>query len=1178
MFRRDVAVYLAVHLLAGVPVPAFENHKKLVRLDFETADPTDDIAVTFDGGSRAFVSAKRKVNAGAPFTSTVAGWVGQAMAGMGDEDLLALAYAEGPEWLRDLTEGLDRARTGRPVTGATRTRQLKALDALVPAEYRAMVRERARLLAVPRTATSNDSRSALVTMMGALVEGDNGAAAVSAIEAFAHDRAGRALGCNSSDLAGALNAAGLVLKVDVAGTPAARAAAQLEAFEAYQAALTADTGRIDLTLLADDLEPLVVEDLLGSIEVTPARDDERSYARNPIDLLRRWRRMLMVGQPGSGKTVALRETASYCITTDDAPTPLRVHLPDLLPRPDDSAVTVDDLVELACRRAPVKFRDALRPVLDAAVTSGDAILILDGLDECRGRAGWMAERLRTLVGQLHPDVAVVLATRANLEVPAERVGLARVDVGRPKNLDETVDAVLVACANKRIADPALRAEWLTVRRAWVADALLEQKGMLEVPQLALLVALILGSSPDLDVPQSRAELLLAAVTRSVERWERAKADGALAEKWATDLSTNMLLQGFVILGRLLENQVASPRESDALTALKAMLADAERGWGCAPARAAELAQQILTFWDERVAVFPINEHRALTSRSRVFTEVATAMWSLDADDSSLVDWVSDAIQFNDSDGAIALALGLNPRLVSTLLALGDSAPEASLAVARVVAANAEVVDAGQRETLVEQLTRHAKGVQAGLVELPHRSSRNPSEVERFFAGRSKSWPACWPLVEALCKLPLGGDLRVRRRSGVIAAALDAPNHDVAVAWCALVDARDEGRGELTGDEADLVQQVLNRRRPQAHNPVQAKGRPRVLTSRPSPPPGTGAVALMAVNHLDQLDGGSARSIYDVSEAVPHGEAEVIRSRLQGVGVNTAGWSSWKVPAGLQALASNDSEKMLLEDIAALDEGDQVELSKVERWSLIEIADLLDVTGWAQSSVGGFQSLFERDDRKGRRGWLRAVGLAFGIDLRVASAQARLVAEEESELFGLPPGWYVMSTPPLQRRGRVTPSPLGLEEQLGLLESMEFWSDWPYWISLFLLANADPLWDTDMFFRTDRRDWVPYRASALYLVSLLASSNGEGLAVEAAHSSHNAARHAARQAIEYIPDLDTDGTLSQLLGSDEDQWVRGGLDVGEPIAQYWTCRWCGQSNELSDDICRKCDLASRPDPQ
>ncbi len=1079
--RRDAATYFGVHMLVARPVEALENYKAITHVAFESSDPTDDIVLTFDGGSRAFAAAKRKVTYGKPFIDTVDGWVAQLDENLGDDDLLVLVCEEAAEWVRDLADALTKLRAGVAADSRRHRDALKRLDAHVRADKRDEIRRRARIIELPRTATNNDGRTLLALMMDVLVEDNTGSGAVSAISESVHEWAGRALGFDAEKLVGAIAARDIVVRADENGPAAAKAAAARAAVAAYLSALAASNGRVDLTLLADDLEPIVVENLLANVRVTNPKD-ERGSDRDPRIVLRRNRRMLMVGQPGSGKSLTMRELAGWCATDPDAPTPVPIHLPDLLPRHPDHAVTVEDLVTLAAKRRPKAGAQQVEQFLTRAIEQGDAILVLDGLDECRHRAAWMAGQLRTLVAGLPPTTAVVVATRASVEVPAAGIGLPRVNLVRPGDLDATVDAVLTQCAEVRVADPEQRRQWLRTRSDWLTDARDNQAGMLQVPQLALLVALIIGSTAELEVPKQRAELLHEAVKQSVKRWEHDRFSGALKGTWAHDLTPDMLLDGFVVLGRLLDGRDTVPLRAEALGALSDRLVDSD-GWDLSGAKARELADQVLAFWDTHVAVFVLDEEGRLTSRSRVFTEIATAMWTKTCSALALREWATDAIRYYDSEGVVALALGLDPALVELLLELGESMTEATLAVAAAVRSDAVEVTSDQLDSLVRQLGQHASEIESGAKELPKRLTRDDRPLSRMFASRHDGGPASWPLIEALCSLNLSEAQRSQRDEALAGLALKARHDSIATAWVALADAQANER-PITPDEAEVVATVLARDLPEKGEFVKV-GRVHTFTSHETPDRGLGSVARLAIGSLTQLPESAAAKIYQISERVSHGDGGEIQAALRRAGVETSQWAQPSPFKGLfNALRERDFETKLLDDIASL--GDtNIGLAKHDRWSLPALSDLLDATGYSDVGSPDFRAAFEQDDATLRRKWLRALGTAYGIDLDQAAAEAALVRAQVTDDIGVPPDWWVISCRRFERTELPDLTSLSAAEQEALLECMHATSHWIAWPALYVLANAKPTWDTVALFEFDRSNWPPYRASECYLLSLLA---------------------------------------------------------------------------------------------
>ncbi len=669
VFRRDAALYFAVYALVGRPVSALDTAKHILRLDFETVDPTDDIVLGLAGNAKAFISAKNHVNAGKSFRETVTGWIAQLEAGMGAEDLLGLAFGSAAAWVSDLADGLRRLRAGQDISRTAETAALKRLDDLVPEAHRDEIHHRARLIQVSGSSVSGDTSTVLETLLAGVVEGD-ATSAVTALSSGLHTLAGSALGADVPALIAMLKSAG-GLAVRVGGdSPAAVETATQAAVASYLDVFMERRGRVNLALLADDLKPVVVDGLYSSLRIVDSlRPDKRGTSEVLEWVVRRRRRLLLVGQPGSGKSVATWEIAAACACDIDAPTPIRVHLPDLLPAIRARDLSITDVIEVGLRLANEPAKSLLRTYLDRAAASGDVMLILDGLDECRAEAADVAEHLRRVIDAIHPEVGVVLATRASAEIPAERLGLVRLDLSRPSDLDLTMDAVLEECAMARVQQEQ-KVEWLAARRRWIREVREAQRGLVEVPQLALLVVLIVAESSEMDVPNERAELLHAAVVRSVERWELSRFKGVGLE-WAGELTPQMLLDGFQVLGMRLDTAEQVTRD-DALSGLTELLIN--QRWGLAVGRAEELAERILRFWDEHVAVFTVDETGILTSRSRVFTEVATAIWTKTRSAEELEAWATEALGFRDSDGVLGLAQGLSSALVSVLLSMGATNP------------------------------------------------------------------------------------------------------------------------------------------------------------------------------------------------------------------------------------------------------------------------------------------------------------------------------------------------------------------------------------------------------------------------------------------------------------------------------------------------------------------------
>ncbi|MEU0445603.1 NACHT domain-containing protein [Streptomyces tendae] len=1159
--------------MSGLDVPAGVWP---VRLDFETSDPTDDIRVIFSDGRRAYVSAKRKIDRGRPLEETLAGWVGQVPT-LGPVDLLVIAGEELVGPVKNLDRALRRHRAGLRMETGDESRALALLTDRLPSRIRGLVLDRARVLHLPGSTGPAPHRDLLAALMDLVVADERGHRAVSALTDFFHRQAGEALGSSAEDWVAALTASGVTVLPDHGGPVAMRLAARRNAVDAYSSRLTAEAGRIDLSLLADDLSLLVVDDLVGGLRI----DVEGERSSPPLlRRLRRWRRMLIVGQPGSGKSVAVREIAAHCASHADAPVPIPVSLPRLL-KGQPGRLTIDGLVDDAVAgTVPDTDWAPLAAYLREKIGRGCALVLCDGLDECGARAPWVAQQLEEILTSLHPSCGFVVTTRANAQGAAARLGLPRVELAPPRDLGPTVDSVLVACAEARIPDSG-RAAFLATRRAWIEDAKEEHAHLLEVPLLATLLALVCANAPDADLPKGRAALLHRAVEQSVHRWEQERLRGTLApaRPWAPTLTTGMLLDGFVTLGRLLIGE-ATPPAGRALESLTGQLRDPLR-WAMPPAAAGEVAEHVLRFWDEHVAVFVVNSAGELTARSKVFTEIATAMWARSCGAEELRDWLHHALAHTDSDGAIALAAGLDPRTTKALLDVGETRREATLMVADLAARGVVTLSDNVMERVLGQLTDGVLGALAGEPALPRGPSKPPKYFPALWDRTRNTGP--WPFVEAACLLALPSASRRQRADLVGLSELDGTAESIARTLCALTDARTDA-SPLSRAEINALREVLALPLPQDPEMVQ-KGRRRWKMVGGGPlTPGLAQVALGAAEHLGELPEDAGERVFALARHTPGRVAERIYAALARAGFDTRRrWGN--IAAGLQDWASSslDDRMALLSDLASL-YGPCLESTDGGFWSLTALGDILAATGYSNSPASEISRAFAHDSTDERRAWLDATADAYGIDKAAVAAQARHL-QRITVPDALLDEWLVASTPPL-----VEPSPLpGLgqvltdTQQTVLLACLEADSSWIAWSAANALINLERgrfPWDGQELFDRDMTHWPRHRAALFYAVAVMTSGDRRpSLLARAAASESADHRLAARMLISAVPSLDPNISIVEALRRDADLSVRPeNAHQVTPAATHWSCDHCRTIQTLNTEDCSACDEGVRPRPE
>ncbi|MFF1530275.1 NACHT domain-containing protein [Cellulomonas sp. NPDC058312] len=1188
LFRIHVAIYLAVHGLRGRSVPGLDLPADVVpvRLAFETADPTDDIKVTFSDGRHAYVSAKRSVGNNSHLESTVAGWVAQVPTA-DERDLLVLAAEELTGVVREL-EGALKRRRGE-VDQAERPKDTAAIAAVikhVPDGLREQVLGSARLLHVPHVTNSDLGTSYLAEVASNIVEGDQGNSVVSALGHEFTRQAGDGDGSTIEDWEAALAAGGLRVAPDPGGVPGRQAAARRLAVEAYGARLTRHRGMIDLTLLADDLPPVHVDDLLDQIRVG-VRGDRDSVNGTLLSRVRRWRRLLLVGPPGAGKSIAVRELAAACVENPDAPVPIVIPLLKALghfPR----GLDVDDLLEVCVHEfVGEEHRPALRTYLREQVDRGDAILICDGLDECGARAPWVAQQLRSVAASVHARTGLVISTRPSAELAAGRLDLPRVELREPSGLRDTTDAILEACADLRAAQGE-RDAWMRSRRKWIARSREEHRDLMEVPLLANLVTLICADTPEHALPTRRARVLHQAVTRSVERWESERESADEARPWAPEVTQAMLLDGFIELGRLLDTPTAPTRQA-ALDALGRLLSGPR--WSFPVAPATELATHVLRFWDERVAVFVVDGDGLLGSRSRVFVDIALAMWTAGAP-RELRDWLAEVIQYTDTDDAIGLSADLHPPVLDALLDLGSTGSPAATAMVLALTSDAaiDLTDA-QRLRMLTNLERHV----ADQVVPPRRSSRDQTSILGFLRGRTSRFETTTGLLIRVCQLPWDGEARARRDELVRVAGLAEDETVILTAIAGLADATRDVQ-PVSEQVLRAVERVMEIPVPQAPA-TDRTSRRHVFVVPPARQVGIAEVAMAVAPHLRQLEDrrpGSARWVFDAAKEAPRGGEEaqrslaVVQQHVEAVDARAAEWQherwarlagSW--PNGLDLDHRHDVT--LVAHLAAL--GDPVRANgPLDAWSLTDAGDLLEAVGYATVTYADFRDAFRAEFDALRGQWLAVLARARGLDADAIGAQARhvLATNRVTTEISLSSSsdWQVLTTPAIEhaRKQESSTRELSAPDQEVLAECLVSGSNWMAASAANLLANARPVrWNPTELFARDLPHLSMRSAAIAYAVAVLADHRlGGELLTAAASNAESSRRWGAQIATSVDDDLDPDGVIRAKLRVDEDLTVRLDEDhAAEPAASYWSCAWCRTPNPIAEEACSECAQGDRP---
>jgi len=1171
VYRAGVAAYLAAHGLAGRGVEAAgypESGPAPVRLSFETGEAVDDIRCELADGTVLRLQAKRVCGDDRHLIATVAQWAGQ-VRDLRPGDMVGLATAEPRGSVKDLGEALERRR--RSVPGPHTPGEEKALTLVrkrLPAGTSGEVADRVLTAAFVMTVTASSSReegfrSAASILDGTIVAPGSGSSAVNALQGAFWKQARAGTGSDLDDWLQVLAEAKLPVFADAEGPAGARRRAELDAVAAHRARLASRDGVLEYSLLADDLPPMIYEPLAESLRasVPIGGGSDTPF----LFLARRWPRMLLTGLPGMGKSTALAQVAARWAADPSAPIPLIVPLREIARRNPRSGaeITLAVLIEAATAGIPDLEQKALRRALQQAVASGDAILLLDGLDECRDRRGVVADGLATVVRDLPSDTGVVLATRDSALPAAGKLNMPEARLTEPIGLAPVLARLLRHAAQRLPA--ADRDQWVRQREQRLDEVRNGHTDLFGIPLFAILLTLLLAQPERRTMPRGRAQLLTAAVRDTVQQWEVKRLSEDPVRPHA---SADQILDGFAAISHA---YISRPGECNVRLVNRLVEAMLKERWGLASGEARERAREVTWFWDEHVGVFTASaEGDEIQARSRVFAEIGEAMWAESGNPEDLQAWITSALDDDDYREQVVLACGLSNDIANEVIgAAGRTASPAARTRSLLWTADA-ATEGAQPSTealtfLMKELASAASQVGAG----------ESAPAESGGRRRRGSRPG-WRFVFRLAMLPLPVTLRPQREELINTLTVGDYEQVLAAALAALADAKADSSqmlkpGQVISVRALLVRPLPERARSSAGSSAQSGG---YQVSGKGILPGHQEAAQEAVRYAAQLGKEAADDIYRITYHGGFRDYERVSSRLSSLGFESPeetspGFRIAEMFAGVAGIGDvRDIWPKFLTVASSLTP--QRSLSNSEKWRYPSVAALANALLAEEGTIVGVNYACERE-QLALRNCMIAASHAADLDIPGISAEAALALEawpsgkrDVADLIFAPP-----FTQPVIDATRLDSKDTGT-----LIEALGAGSDWLANIACTFLLNSH---DPQVGERAARRvrEVAANRRAGAVIVAIANDQNPAEAASRFLAASDPPVRVGAAAATRMLARAEAAGSWNVLLTralADDDQTVRlaAGADPASAGQEsYWSCDECGHANKIDASRCGSC---------
>jgi hypothetical protein len=649
-----------------------------------------------------------------------------------------------------LASALDRRRStahGRPTLDEKNALDVlgRMIQSLAPAKRNVLL-DVVVVLRVKVLGYNAPDRAAAQTMLDvAVVHGGEGEAAFKALKEPAHMAAVGRYGRVLREWRNEIREAHLHLREDAAGGPSAKATAVDAALAAYRQELINAGSTLDLLPLGLALPRIPLVDPASSWRVDVATRGEKADDRELGPAVRRRGRVLLLGEPGAGKTSALKQLAGSWATDETQLIPVLVPLQRLLQVPEPI-----DLMRLVSMGLAVPSDALVVEELVSRLKSGEAALFLDGLDECRERRFGIAAALEEAVQSIDAGSDVVLSTRDVAYAAVERLGWPTGRLVLPTNLDDVLRSIAAALAESQRVPATERTDWVSSRISQIESLRHEYEALRSTPLLQVLTLCALGTQSVESVAAARGHLMSDLIDDVTRRHELGVHRAG--ERWpglAPEETVRLLRDGFDLVGHQLFLSQSLPRSVVA----ERLAGELARSWGWPESIAAGRADSVLNFWDDHSTFVAAGNPATLSARLQAFVEIAEARHAA-REAAGAAEWVEGMAGDAINGEVLKLGAGLSGAIANALVsrALTNSSDwlllVATSAIERGAAADPALVSA-----LALVLVTRLAAMRSEPAE--------PKAKPRILAGPGKgtpSRPTTLDLAKALARLPMSSDL------------------------------------------------------------------------------------------------------------------------------------------------------------------------------------------------------------------------------------------------------------------------------------------------------------------------------------------------------------------------------------------------------------------------------------
>ena len=957
LYRRSVAALFVAYGLNGTPflgLPIRETDAIVDAVALETDFAVDDLLVQFRVG-RLFVQTKRTLNFGRPMREVTAQWVRalQDQRFRRTEDLIAAAAGNLSHSVLDAAEALDRLRDGatlfssRQSCALSRLRDLLRTHGVLNSEVVESILSRAVILSLQAESVDHEhAERGRLLLDGHVVRKGHGARAWRELLTISGEAARSRLSYSIDVWLERLRRRQVPLTIDDEASRAAYLEKRRQAVERYRKQLQRSGDYVDLASIGLRIPPVALSEMDATIDVREPQADEQ----DSLDLFWSFRlcgRVVLTGLPGSGKSTVVARVVSEWARRCNWALPVAVSLRRVAEKERFRKQPLHDhILDIAVELVDPVDRPLVREALEGALSSGQAALFLDGLDEAADRSLDLASDIAKLLEEIHSDTDVLLATRDVAYADAQVLGFRDLRLCPPRETGRTVEAVLRAIASHE--SRADSDEWVGIRVEWVKRLMTVDSKLKETPLIPILLASLAADYQADQLPSTRSRILEqvvrnVVVKREVKREIRVSGIPPGHEK-------NIALEAFPIVASALEKGGGSATRADLAKPVGDYL---QRNWGLAPSVARATADQLLVFWDESGIFVANSQQKIVSPRLRLFLEIGAALHAVSMPTDDATSWVGDIARKGNRGEILILAAGLSQIVAEALIDLACRGSEPLEDRLALEAAQALSEGGKARATRVGQL------------------------IERLMPIVRRGDPEAWSATQAITRIPVP--------TGVQAQVLDTvraslpPEHalvasaQASLAWNWPADRRDEVLEQVLrvkrlprlGPPSLLIDRTFTR--------VLVEAATMLLPSRPELAP----VVAEATKHASWVGATELREVL-----LRYGHQEIAMESFRSTHESDF---SEKMAKSFRRMDKDHDD--ILETLVQLSPHADLSLSQERRLSelasFVETLNLDDFSAWLSGDKW----------RALRSDWVHLIATLGGFDKSVVAKQAAVVRRE-----------------------------------------------------------------------------------------------------------------------------------------------------------------------------------------